>query len=266
MSTLIIVHPGKAHFDEFLAVSLILAVHPDIDFKIERRNPTPVDLDNPAVWVVDAGGRYEPVLKNFDHHQDMDLSASFALVAAYLKLDRKFEVMPWWGFKERIDRFGPFKLAEELGIDSLEVTHSPVESWFVGLFEQDPNRLCSLMQSFGQKMIAEADHLRSQFDFWQTCDTTLLRDQLVLIGLTDDSTGIQRYSDKLEVPVSIAITYDDRNDGWKLKRLKDAGDVDFSKLDGHTEIRFAHKNGFLAKTKRRLPLEGVMELVGLAMS
>lgn len=265
MDNLIIVHPGKAHFDEFFAVSLILTVHSHIDFKIERRNPTPAELDNPAVWVVDVGGRYEPGLKNFDHHQNMDLSASFVLVATHLTLDRKFAVMPWWGFKDRIDRFGPFKLAKELGIESLQSSHSPVEAWFLGLFEQDPNPLCSLMQSFGQRMIDEADHLMSQFDFWKSCDTVLLRDQVVLIGLTDDSTGVQRYSDQLEVPASIAITYDNRNDGWKLKRLKHARDVDFSRLDGHEYIRFAHKNGFLAKTKERLSLEEVLELVRLAV-
>ena len=48
-SQLIITHPGGAHFDEVTAVSLILTVYADTEFRIERREPVPAELDDPDV-------------------------------------------------------------------------------------------------------------------------------------------------------------------------------------------------------------------------
>ena len=62
---LIITHPGSAHFDEVAAISLIMAMHTDTEFRIERREPTQIELDNPDVWVVDIGNRHEPEKHNF---------------------------------------------------------------------------------------------------------------------------------------------------------------------------------------------------------
>ena len=68
----IITHPGSAHFDDVTAVSLILATYPNAQFTIERREPTTDELENPDVWVVDVGDKFEPEKHNFDHHQSLD--------------------------------------------------------------------------------------------------------------------------------------------------------------------------------------------------
>ncbi|MDD2391010.1 MAG: MYG1 family protein [Desulfobacterales bacterium] len=265
MKKLIITHPGGAHFDEFFAVSLILAVHPDTDFTIVRREPIQEELDNPAVWVVDVGDRYEPALKNFDHHQDIDLNASFVLVARYLNLDRRLQDMPWWTFKDRIDRFGPFRVGAELGVKSLLPSYSPVETWLLKRFEQSPLELYPLMRSFGQHILEEADHLKAQFDFWDQCEKVTLNGRIVMIGLTTDSDGAEWYSAQMETPASIVITHDSRRSGWRLARIRDAEGVDFSKLEGHDCILFAHKTGFMAKTKEQLPIDEVLKLISLAL-
>ena len=97
---LIITHPGSAHFDEVTAVGLILAVHAETVFSIERREPSQAELDNPDVWVVDIGNRHEPEKRNFDHHQNTDCPAAFVLVSEYLGLLETMSVMPWWHFKD----------------------------------------------------------------------------------------------------------------------------------------------------------------------
>lgn len=265
MNSLIVTHPGKAHFDEFLAISLILAVHPDTTFGIQRRHPTAAELAAPDVWVVDVGGRYEPERQNFDHHQDLDLNASFVLVARHLNLEDRFEAVPWWRYKDRIDRYGPFKIAAELGVSSLLMTFSPLESWLLELFKRDPSELCPLIRSFGRKMIDDADRLIAQFSFWEQSDKITIKGRIVLIGHTRDATGSQRYSSRLSTPAAISVSYDNRGQGWRLARLNDAAGVDFSRLEGHPAILFAHKSGFLAKTKERLPLEKVLDLVELAI-
>ncbi|MCP4576735.1 MAG: hypothetical protein GY846_10680 [Deltaproteobacteria bacterium] len=88
-----------------------------------------------------------------------------------------------------------------------------------------------------------------------------VKGKIVLIGLTDDSTGSQRFSEQMDIPASIAVTYDGRGKGWRLSRLNDAPGVDFSRLINHKDILFAHKTGFVAKTRKRLPLEAVLKLV-----
>ncbi|MCF8069701.1 MAG: MYG1 family protein [Desulfobacterales bacterium] len=265
MNKLIIVHPGTAHFDDFFAVSLILAVDSDATYKIERRSPTEAELANPGIWVVDIGGRLEPELKNFDHHQSTDIPASFILVADYLGLTDTLKILPWWEYKDTVDRFGAGKIADELGIDSFFPYFSPVEDWLLDLFKQDPNKISDLLCSFGQNVIETARILDSQFKFWESCETRVIKNKTVLIGLTDNSSGSQQYGKQMDPPADISITYDSRGPGWKLCRLNDAKGVDFSKLDGHKDLLFVHKTGFIAKTKKRLPLSNILKMIETAI-
>lgn len=265
MKNLIITHPGTAHFDEFFAVSLVLAAGSDATYTIERRYPTQEELADPEVWVIDVGKRHEPDLKNFDHHQSVDTPASFRLVADHLGLSSILDITPWWEFKDRFDRSGPFKIADELGLENLLPFVSPVEEWFLGLFEKKTMEIIPLMRSFGKEVIDGARFLSSQFEFWAGAERFVVKGKTVLIGLTNDSTGVQRYSRRMDPPAEISISYDGRGEGWRLGRLNDAGGVDFSVLEDHEEIKFAHKTGFIAKTKRRIPMGDVVRLVEKAI-
>jgi len=265
VNKLIIIHPGTAHFDDFFAVSLILAVDNDTAYTIERRNPTEEELANPEIWVVDIGEQLEPELKNFDHHQGTNISASFILVADHLGLTDTLKILPWWEYKDTVDRFGAGKIADELGIDSLFPFFSPVEDWFLSIFQKNPNDISDLLRSFGQNIIEAARLLASQFKFWEGCETHTVKNKTVLVGLTNNSWGLQRYGKKMDPPADISITYDSRGPGWKLCRLNDAKGVDFSKLEGHKDLLFAHKTGFIAKTKKRLPLDDILKMIEAAI-
>jgi len=79
----IITHDGVFHTDEVFAVALIQLVEDQCI--IERtREITEDDYNDSTIAVVDVGGRYQPELNNFDHHQNTeevkDYSA-FGLVA-----------------------------------------------------------------------------------------------------------------------------------------------------------------------------------------
>ena len=266
MNTLIITHPGTAHFDDFFAISLVLAVNKDVNYTIERRHPTEAELANPQIWVIDVGMRLEPEFKNFDHHQSADISASFMLVARYLGLTATLRITPWWEFKDKFDRFGPFKIAHELGLENLLPFINPIEDWFLELFEQDPNEISALMRSFGQSVIKGSGTLASQFEFWANSEKRVVKNKILLIGRTNDSTGVQRYSSRMNPPAAISVSYDGRGEGWRMARLNDAPGVDFSRLEGDEKIKFAHKTGFIAKTKQRIPLNEVLELVEQAIA
>lgn len=265
MKNLIITHGGRAHFDEFFAISLVLATHQDVDFTIERRNPTPSELNNPDIWVIDIGERHETGLKNFDHHQDLKISASFVLVADYLNLSDTFRTAPWWNFKNRIDRFGPVNIAREIGIQDLLPTYSPLEEWMITEFEKNPDAMGSLMASFGRSLIAKAKIIAARMEFWESCQLDCIKNKIVLIAHTSETLGLREYSESLAQPVDISITYDNRGKGWRLRRVNDYCGVNFSKLENCEEISFAHKGGFIAKTKQRLPLDRVCQMVADAI-
>lgn len=265
MSELIITHPGSAHFDEFFAICLILAKNPGVDFRIERREPSKEELDNPEIWVVDIGERLEPERRNFDHHQNIDHPASFVLVSDYLGLSTDLRTLPWFDFKDKIDRFGPGKTGAEIGTNRLRITYSPFEEWYLDLFSSDPMPCLPLMRSFGISMIKNAADMASQFKFWNKCRKVKLGRHTVVIGHTDKTCGSQEYNESLEDPAAVLVTYDSRGKGWKMCRFDHFPEVNFSVLEGREDIKFTHKTGFVAKTFERLPVDEILELIRQAL-
>ena len=262
---LIITHPGSAHFDEVAAISLIMAMHTDTEFRIERREPTQIELDNPDVWVVDIGNRHEPEKHNFDHHQDTDCPAAFVLVAEYLELSETMSVMPWWEFKDSVDRFGPVKSSVKYHAGDDLVNRNPVESWLTASFASKPETSLPLLKAFGTHIIEEARMLKSQIDFWKNSPRMVIAGVPAMIGETRESAGLDEFRHLDENPPDIVISLDRRDKGWRLFRY-DGTPVDFSLISDHPEIAFAHKSGFMAKTKKRLAIDDLIALVSKAVT
>jgi hypothetical protein len=262
---LIITHPGSAHFDEVTAVSLILAVHADTVFRIGRREPAQAELDNPNVWVVDIGDRHEPEKRNFDHHQSLDCPAAFVLVAEYLGLAEAMSVMPWWYFKDEVDRFGPVKSSVKYHAGDDLVNRNPVESWLAAGFASEPEACLPLLKAFGAHIIEEARMLKSQIDFWKTSSRLVIAGVPAMIGKTRESAGLDEFRRLDENPPDIVISLDRRSKGWRLFRY-DGTPVDFSLISDRPEIAFAHKSGFMATTKERLSVGDLIALVSKAVT
>ena len=261
---LIITHPGSAHFDEVTAIGLILAVTADTVFRIERREPTQEELNNPDVWVVDVGDQYEPETRNFDHHQDIDCSAAFVLVAKYLGLLETLSVMPWWDFKDSVDRFGPVKSSIKYYAGDNLINQNPVENWLVARFASDPEASLTLLKAFGANIIKDARILKNQIDFWKTSSRLVIAGVPAIIGETRESAGLEEFRRLDENPPDIVISLDRRDKGWRLFRY-DGTPVDFSLISDRPEIAFAHKSGFMAKTKERLVIDDLIALVSKAV-
>ncbi|MFC1954341.1 MYG1 family protein [Chloroflexota bacterium] len=262
---LIITHPGGAHFDEILAISLILAVNTEAVFRIERREPTLAELNNTDVWVIDIGGRYEPEKHNFDHHQDINCSASFVLVAEYLELLKTMSILPWWDFKDNVDRYGPVNGSMKYNAGDILVNQNPVEIWFTAIFASEPEASLPLLKDFGNHIIKGARRIKTQIDYWKTSSRLEIVGVPAMIGETRESTGLEEFRRSDENPPDIVISLDRRDDGWRLFRY-DGTRVDFSLLSDCPEIAFAHKSGFMAKTKERLDMDALIALVSKAVT
>ncbi len=261
---LIITHPGSAHFDDLTAVSLILAGHPDTEFKIERREPTLSELDNPEIWVVDVGDRHEPDKRNFDHHQSLDCPAGFVLVADYLGLLDTLSVLSWWQFKDSVDRFGPVKSSLKFKAGDDLVNRSPTEEWLVDRFASEPQAMLPLLKSFGANIIKNARGLKKQVDFWKNAQRLIIAGVPAVIGETRESFGLEEFRRLEKNPPDIVISMDRRSEGWRLYRYEGTP-VNFYLLADRPEIEFAHKSGFMAKTKEKLPINDLIELVSKAV-
>jgi hypothetical protein len=257
---LIVTHPGSAHFDEVTAISLILAAFPDTEFGIERREPSPAELEDPDTWVIDIGNRHEPERHNFDHHQSLECPAAFVLVAEYLGLLDSLEIMPWWQFKDSVDRIGPVRSSQIYQAGDDLVNRNPVEDWMVDRFAAEPHNALPLMKSFGVHIIGNARSLKKQIDFWKSARRLVIDGVKVAIGETRESFGLEEFRRLDKEPPDIIISLDRRSDGWRLYRY-DGAPVDFSLISNLPEIEFAHKSGFLAKTRARLSIDDLIALV-----
>jgi len=215
--------------------------------------------------VVDIGNRHEPEKHNFDHHQDTNCPAAFVLVAEYLGLLETMSVMPWWNFKDEVDRFGPVISSANYHAGDDLVNRSPVESWLVTRFAAGPEASLLLLKSFGAYIIEEARMLKTQIDFWKTSPRLVIAGVPAIIGETRESTGLGEFRRLYENPPDIVISLDRRDEGWRLFRY-DGTPVDFSLIADCPEIAFAHKSGFLAKTKELLGLDELIALVSKAVT
>lgn len=288
----IITHGGMAHADEFLAIAVILARH-DLDYSnceavIERRDPKPEELDNPDIYVVDVGGRYEPDLRNYDHHQGDDPrvegKCALDLVLEGFGLTEKANrASKWLEFKSSLDCYGPGKTAEKMGmsVDALFATLSPIEGQVLKLFEQDMLRSSFEFRSLAfELLMLIGDGLLS---YWKTFDDQLLtahsatqlivRDHLFLdfrcCNGGEPLLPAVMFSIMDELNAAGSITADNRGEGCEFRavlyRHNDNPAVDFTRVcpgDAH----FIHKNGFLLKTQdNRDDIESIRSLLDQAI-
>lgn len=256
----IIVHPGRAHFDEMCAVALISTLHEDIS--VERKEPTLLEIMDPEVWVVDVGGEHNISRHNFDHHQDAELSASFILVAEYLNLDLYLEQLMWWKYKNSVDLIGPMATDKKFGRKGVNMQLFPIETFVVESFQKDPNGMVPFLRAWAKSQIEYAHDLQYRIKVVEDCTNHLIIKNLAtIVSETDDVSSIYEYKRIRNVDAAISVSFDGRGEGWTLYRFDDHPNVDFLKIEEDDRIEFVANSGFIAKTKTRLDWIEVQELI-----
>ena len=167
-------------------------------------------------------------------------------------------------FQGHVDRFGPVKSSLKFNAGDDLVNRNPVESWLVDRFAADPQGSVPLLKSFGTNIIENARGLKKQIDFWKAARRLVIAGVPALIGETRESFGLEEFRRLVDNPPDIVISLDRRSEGWRLYRF-DGTPVDFSLLSNCPEIEFAHKSGFMAKTRERLPVDELIALISKAV-
>jgi Uncharacterised protein family (UPF0160) len=266
----IVAHPGSAHKDDFMAVSVLLATLGEAE--VCRREPTGDDLADPDTYVVDVGMEHAPERHNFDHHQDRSLPCAFHLVMQHLGYhDAAMLMFAWYPHMSMMDVSGPYRTAEHLGVDSsvLFASSSPIDGYILSRFSRleilrSPDLLYAFMKMLGQDLIALLKRKKTRLERLQSEAKIVAVNGYKAIVSTieeDPKLAMELYLRFLnDERVVMSITPSNRGAGWELLRLANHAAVDFRTLAGDPGIGFVHANGFLAKTRTRLSQDEVLLL------
>ena len=272
----IVVHPGNAHRDDFMAVSILLAT---LDAaQVFRRDPTREDLADPDTYVVDVGMEYDPQRRNFDHHQDKSLPCAFHLVMQYLGYhEDALSMFGWYPFMSMMDVKGPHKTAAHFGVDAsvLLASSSPIDGYILSRFSKltalrEHDLLYDFMKEMGQDMLALIGLKKARLD--------LLKKEATIVPVKHLKAVVSHieHNPKLSMELYLRALQDDRvvicitpsvrGEGWELLRLGDSGLVDFRAIAADPKIRFVHANGYVATTWSLIPLEEVIDFAARSLT
>jgi len=262
----IVTHGGGAHRDEFMAICLAEAFLWK-SVPVERRDPTPEELDDPKVLVLDVGGQHDPAKANFDHHQLPRDAAPDCAMSLFLKAWGDYEVyrdiLLWVEPTVLLDSKGPSVLCKELGIakESFDRMWSPIEASLLKLFEAGAVPV-ELMRLIGADIDKYVSKIRAELK--QLLDgagraVAVSHGGVQVTGMFIDglfepkSMALFRkhLEERDKAVMAFSVSFDDRGAGYSLYRFDDHPQVDFSQLEGHSAVTFAHKAGFIAKTRSR---------------
>lgn len=280
----ILTHPGGAHKDEFLACSLLLALHP---VPVVRREPERADLEDAATCVVDVGKEHAPARNNFDHHQfprEHPPTCSLSLVLQHLGLyEDALRFCDWLEPAEWLDCRGPVATAEWMGVkrDALSKLNSPIDVTLLRRFAladrlESGDPLWELMRMIGEDLLDYVKSLRERLQFiaahaevWEILAGAELF-KVLFMPRTDPlpeepSFALGRYieSHGWKDQISGLIYPDRRGPGYGLSRYNEDLRLDFTRVEHEPDVHFAHNRGFVAKVTATTP-ERLKELVAAA--
>lgn len=270
----ILTHPGGAHKDELLAACVLAA---QTGAPIVRREPTEAELDDPAVAVLDIGGRHEPEKNNFDHHHFPREHAPTCALSLVLQHQGLYEDAKahcdWLEPAEYFDSRGPTRTAKWLGVPRRAISqlNSPIDVTLLRRFAKrseleagDP--LYEFMRFIGEDLLEylrvlheRVAHVAENVERWEVEGTNGPLEAIFLRRtdppVDEPSNAVKAYvrSEGLEQTVAAIVYPDRRGDGYGIGRYEEHPELDFSLVESEPDVHFAHKSGFMCKTSATEP-------------
>ncbi len=281
MITTILTHPGGAHKDDLLAACILIATH---GAPVVRRDPTPEEVADPSVAIVDVGGSHDPALSNFDHHhfpREHPPTCALSLVLKDLGLyDDALKFCDWLEPAEWFDSRGPKRTAEWLGVPRKAISqlNSPVDSTLLRRFAQKSelaagDTVYEFMRIVGDDLLTYLKEARERLDFvgshiqrWsvpcgdENIDTLFLPRTTPELDEPSNSVASYIRAQGLDADIAAIVYPDRRGGGYGIARHEDHPRLDFVRVQDEPDVHFAHKSGFVCKTSASTP-ERLKELV-----
>ena len=266
----IIVHPGQAHEDDLISAALVCAMDTQVT-SVERRDPTEAEIADPSVWVLDVGKKLDPVTSCFDHHQ-LARGTEECTISLVLKQFGKWEsalaCFKWLRATVLIDSCGPFQAAEKLGVTVAQLFsgRGPASEYMIEQF-QNGKLSVEQLREYGNWFLDKMNQYETLMGVYNVNSeiVTVGGVKVVYMAYVKDVLFLNEWQAKNAPDAACCVTKDDRGDGLTLYRFNDHPAIDFSKLEGVDGILFAHKGGFLAKTKSVVERSKALELIGMSV-
>ncbi|HEY0255103.1 MAG TPA: hypothetical protein VGC41_26430, partial [Kofleriaceae bacterium] len=248
--------------------------------------PTPSELDDPEVAIVDVGGSHDPARSNFDHHhfpREHAPTCALSLVLEHLGLYKDaLQFCDWLEPAEWFDSRGPKKTGEWLGVPRRAISqlNSPIDMTLLRRFAQasrieptDPIYL--FMKMVGDDLLEYLRVARERLDFvaGRVQRWSIPKDGGTIEALylprsetaDEPSAMLGSYirANKLDTVIHAIVYPDRRGGGFGIGRYEDHPSLDFSRVEREPDVHFAHKSGFMCKTSASEPAR-LQELVTLA--
>ncbi len=268
----IVVHPGGAHKDDFLACALLIAEN---EVPIFRREPSEADLSDPEIAVVDVGLEWDEKRMNFDHHQfprDAEPLCALSLVLKHLGIyDETRKFCNWLEVAEYIDTRGPNDTAKWLEIDreSMSKLNSPVDITLLRRFASSMEHrsgepIYEVMKMIGEDLVSFVRGMKARLEFiaehaeiWEMGFGFKVLFMPRTEPLPEESSmGMGRYIEDLGLEeIVVAMVYPDRRgEGYGMSRFNDDKRMEFTQVGDEEDVHFAHNKGFIAKTSASDPV------------
>ena len=253
----IVVHGGLAHMDDIMACALAYAFGVPHDAQIERRNPTPEDLDGTSTLVLDVGGVHDPGRLDFDHHQrrrSEPPKCAFKLLGEWLGADDDLvRLFPWYSTWNVVGVLGPFAAARAMGTEWTMIeglVDNPLSDFVIRRFADDPQFRFKTARALG-------NGISLTLRLWRTFSEKAIPRTFCGLAAGDFTAclpeEVSRCSDAWirEHSPACVITRDSRGDGLAILRCNDDPRIDFTRCMGKPYAAFCHPGGFLLKTSSR---------------
>lgn len=283
----LVTHGGRAHRDEFLSSCLALSNELLMSVAlVERRDPTPRDLNDPNVIVIDEGGRYDPQMNNFDHHQrsrDEAAECSLSLWSRHVHLGVGEE---WWSLYEllrlgrwfelwvRMDARGSLRTSNWLGVDPSVIFRlgSPLEDALLDQLEHhtylphtDP--FARMMRDLGDSVIQAHQALATEVRrIGKIVTRTSLSGGVPAVVLESSNiAGLNEWRNVAGELGGIGVWFDPNGPGWKLVRFDSDPRVNLNQAANHPNISYVSVDGGMARTRSRVSLGQVLQIANMSL-
>ena len=263
MSSRIVTHSGSAHMDDLISVCIVLAMDDEVKC-IERRPVEPEEIADPAVWVLDQGGVYDPENRNFDHHQFPagTRRCTLSLIADHFDLKSDLDETVWFRTLVLDDTLGPIKTAGEVGCSATllkGLMRGPINEFALTRFEQakkldSDNELIKLLSAIGTHIVTDIRNKKERIQLIRKkaefAEVNGLKVLFFMEDVPDPKLSINAYLKEKGKNAGVLVVNNTRESGWSLSRVGDHPRVDFRRIKGANDVLFVHANGFVAKTRR----------------
>lgn len=234
--THLVTHAGKFHADEVLGRALTIVLGFPGEF-IRTKQPTQRQLLDPKVLVWDIGQQYNPILNNYDHHQDG------ALPAACMLLLRHF--YPAGPVRDILEN-RLFRYVSH--VDTGEIIEDTGEGYTLPTFNSIIKNLNSL-GDFDRAVDVAVSTLESTIAFAKGAvnEETIWNNYVIIrsgVAFYDGDATLTTWRDLgKKYDAMMLISPDKRSgDGWRLE----SRDTSLIRIPENMGQRWTHASGFLA--------------------